>query len=356
MKRTVTPDIFHLGFTVINKKISKELDKIFIEDDANPEGDNAECIAISELSELITIVSKLKERLTTVEKDVVNLTKQNKSLQDQISTHRCGGETCNSGTNPSNSTHQVTQTGSVIPVRDESSPSSEDESNAEQHSTHQFQFPQKYIHKMKKLEKKVPKKSRPTPKPLAAADGDVPTLRAMSPTSSPTMFHLYVGKVHTNSSENEVSAQLTGMGISSDHHKVESLTRSDSAKWRSFKVSVPSQHQDTVLSRDNWPNGLILQPFRNKQRDQFRNDRTGNRHKRTTNKSHQRGHSGSQGRSMLSRTNWSTSSRHPDDYHYYPYNWSDDHYYQRQPSYSSGTQAYSDSDYYRDYPAISHQY
>ena len=52
------------------------------------------------------------------------------------------------------------------------------------------------------------------------------------------------------------------MGIRGQHVKIEQLTRDETAQWKFFKVTVPRGQEKTVLHTSNWPNGLVIRPFR----------------------------------------------------------------------------------------------
>ena len=143
-----------------------------------------------------------------------------------------------------------------------------------------FQLPPKYQRKMRKLQKKAQKSSSNSSHAKHTDDKSTPALVAHTPlraasvttqqqsntqlraaTSSVTT-DIYVGKVHADGTPDAVSAQLTSMGVDHGSHQVVSLTRDSSAKWNSYKLTIPRSDQDTVLNQSNWPEAIIVRPFR----------------------------------------------------------------------------------------------
>ena len=94
-------------------------------------------------------------------------------------------------------------------------------------------------------------------------------LRAAQPRITHNNFDVYVGRVHPNDDMGTLRSHLSSMGISSKTDHIQSLTRNNNAKWRSYKISTPLDKKDVVLNSDNWPAGIVVQPFRVKKPSQL---------------------------------------------------------------------------------------
>ena len=309
VKHTAVPDIIHLGMSVVNNQPTRELDKVLIDDGANQETQqDAVPICVSELSELLRTIITLKDRVSAIERDVRSLKDENVNLKDQLESRVCSCASNDSQQNddtanidaPSTSATPsvVTDEGNLIsqeqqPPRQPSERLSHQETSQEARSSDEctesdsdetngsFQFPSKYLRRLRKLEKRVSQQSRPTEPPPQAQDTRARTylraasrdpqaqdtrartyLRAASRDQEEQLCHVYVGNTHHGATSSDILAQLTGMGIPAIQCKVELLTRSQNAKWRSFKVSTRSTHRDTLLHTGNWPVDIVIRPFR----------------------------------------------------------------------------------------------
>ena len=101
-----------------------------------------------------------------------------------------------------------------------------------------------------------------------------------------------VGQVHPNCDTDMIHKHLTSLGAR-HNTQIQSLTRATNAKWRSYKVTVSCTLQDKVLNIDNWPSGIVVQPFRDNKKPRqgpFREKKNHNRRPFVTIKSHSMGH------------------------------------------------------------------
>ena len=65
VKNTVAPDIYFLGYSIVNKSPCKELEKIFVS------RDNTSSLNSEELQELLQAVTSLTKKVTEVEKKAI---------------------------------------------------------------------------------------------------------------------------------------------------------------------------------------------------------------------------------------------------------------------------------------------
>ena len=95
MKKTVIPDIYNLGYSLVHKQITKDLEKVFAEvvqgagvSDPAPDTDATNLANPSELAELIKTVAGLTRKVASIESEIQSLRQENAVLRAQHGTNR----------------------------------------------------------------------------------------------------------------------------------------------------------------------------------------------------------------------------------------------------------------------------
>ena len=310
VKHTIVPDICNLGFSVVNKSVHKDLYKIFTSNGASdnpsssgPNGHNMP--SVSEVTRLLEIVTKLQTKVNAMEKDIINLKANNEQRQTTIlalqepSQAYAADATPPSQNSVSNSIvqsehpdtsnsiessmdttdpplqHEIvvtSQPGSIESATAESTPVNTDIDNAsslpisdtsdseDDDRSGEFSFQRTYKKKLAKLEKRI---SKLCDKLETRPSSSEPKEQILTPSQvSPDQDKLvYVGGVDPRHPTEAVHQYVTSLGI----HRCTITQLAANKDYKSFRVSVPASHYDTILDTRNWSETITIRPFRNEQ-------------------------------------------------------------------------------------------
>ena len=291
MKKTVIPDIYHLGFGIINGTTSKEMDKIFVSKTAG--SPNTE-----ELHELLHSIAVLTRRVNALEITVSDLSSANEALKCSLSDLL--SQTNSKIENSQAAEVATTRTDTITPDLNSSSSSSEEsESETQMMAEDQepFTLPRRSVRKARRKAQRAAQQqtsnhpvaadppclqpsttsnqaSSPTPsgktyaKVVSAsstkcADSgssstlENATLRA-APTTTQASSTIYIGGVDAQHTTHDIVRHLRSIGMSGH---IQTKVLSTKGDWRSFQVSVPKEQASIALDSSKWPCGLKVRPF-----------------------------------------------------------------------------------------------
>ena len=216
----------------------------------------------SELAELIKTVAGLTRKIASIESEIQSLRQENAVLRAQYGTNRPAPVVPDSVVVQQNTSRQHS-----APDEDadgSSSPNSERDTS----DIDVFQLPQKYQLKMRKLQKKAQKSSSNSSHAKHTDDKSTPALVAHTPLRAASVTTQQQSNTQLRAATSSVCRQSTCRRhsgccfCSTNIDGCISLTRDSSAKWNSYKLTIPRSDQDTVLNQSNWPEGIIVRPFR----------------------------------------------------------------------------------------------
>ena len=262
-KHTLLPDIYHLGVSLNAGTTSKELEKIFVS--------KATCsLNNEETKELVHAVTTLSERVSVLEKSVIDLQSVNEALKCSISdllSKQC--QQC-SNSHTSHSSEPDTEEDTVISEpfslpryhkRKQRKVSREAQRAAPQISADLIQAPQGRDDKHQALTKKsyaeVTKSTHVSKSELTTKNSTV-TLSA-APKSTTQLGDVYIGGVHPKHTTDDIEKHLKSLGVAGTIQVKILSTKSD---WRSFRARLEKEHEDKALDPSKWPEGIHLRPFR----------------------------------------------------------------------------------------------
>ena len=275
-------DIVVMGISVSNEIAHKDLEKIFHPPSVNQSQtqSSAETNGVqSEVEELLTIVSSLRNRLTHLEKEVAQL-----QAKVQQGAEQMGKQT-------------------VLPNSDSEHVSSESETEAEDDVSRdndvndEFMMPREQRkkerrrarqHKRKVQSRECPSGStsnsqstdqpshmpQPGPQPPALPKTIKPASTSTLATNSRSTGKpvaaahtkaqatmVYVGGVSHENCEQDIKHHILSLGVASCE-QVKILT--SKGDWKSFTVEVPPNQVDMVCDHSKWPEGVRVRLFRPK--------------------------------------------------------------------------------------------
>lgn len=246
-KNTVIPDIYWIGYSVVNKTTSKDLDNVFaktplatsdsetVTQVTTEDDDEADQHILNsrDIQDLLTIVFNLRDRVEKLEEAKRISDELCSSLQVEIASLRQSAsprETPNSPMARENSN----------PITLESAPEQTDESeSAANNPVIQLSLKASSV------------------RVLQAAPTTTPPKDSTSPT-----IEIFIGNVSTANSLDDIKQHLAKIGVSSPM-ECKQLSRPN-RPYKSFKVSVSSASADHVLLAENWPTGFIVRKFTDK--------------------------------------------------------------------------------------------
>lgn len=283
--RTSAKDVCNLGFSIVNKSLTKDTEKIFIKDRISDSQQDIDPLSISQMQELLESVLELSSRVSVLENEVISLKKENKELKEKV------GEFNNQP--------------ALLNVEDSNCGIASSSTDTEGDD---FEIPREQKKKKKrKLKKNLAKQKDDTAvkiledtavKTIAQNQGSPQGVPSVSESPGPglTVSTSYRDALRNGSSNsydkvslraakkpNNVSRQtvltdifITGADINTpishvdevlkhigvDNANIQDVTRKDgSATWRSFKAAIPVNMKDLVLQRHQWPEGISVRPF-----------------------------------------------------------------------------------------------
>ena len=329
-KHTIIPDVYNFGLSLVNGLMSKEVDRIYINrESASAPTDNETTPATPELESILKLVMHLQTKVSSLEKGLAEVKRDNLVLQERLSTsssccinHTAGtpspavDSVCTSeGTNtreadttvmrdsvPDNG--GITPASIITPSQEPSaSRNSTDESSDNEES---FQPPAHYMRKIRRLEQKVKaltvqsgsesrKEAQHVITSTASHSSQKPKIRSTRKTpdrhtvlKSPqdkdnnarreNQKVLYIGGVSADNSVHDLKIFLKSQGVHNINH-VRTLSTKDD--WQSFKVFLPVKDYNIALNSTEWPTGITIRPFLVK-RGQLSNNGSRQEHRDST--------------------------------------------------------------------------
>ena len=259
-KNTVIPDIYCIGYSIVNKSPSRDLDNVFakasasaaLDDDVGDahSSDNTKSDAFTEpevpptgktLSDLSSVVAFFMARIETLEAELADVKMQ------------LGKVTCASSVEKEVSNH--------LNVKDH------DDQSQVPNNERDFQT------QSRRGRRKSQKKSQTQPKaiPSAPAEEELTSLPSHEtekqssdsttlPSSDKERYQVYIGGVHPECTVRNLKDYFKAqfkMNIANKNVRV--LSRQEHAS--SFRVSVPVEKKKNILN-GTWPEGIYARPFR----------------------------------------------------------------------------------------------
>ena len=89
VKNKVVNDIFNLGFSIINKNVTKEMENIYQKDSSVVEENNNDERNITDLGQLIAIVAKMRTDIETNSKEILKLKGEKQKMAEELKECRC---------------------------------------------------------------------------------------------------------------------------------------------------------------------------------------------------------------------------------------------------------------------------
>ena len=310
VKHRVIPDIFQLGYSLVNESPSKDLDKIFVSKDTG----NSVCT--EELLELLQVSTTLHKRVDLLENLVKVLKQELAELREGFIPSSCKSpntedyaaatsrnsavspfdSTSGAATSASASSFNATTPTSTVPSTQVTEPPSSDSSDSEKSDKHEdsvadddnpFVVPRAHKKKLSKRERRTlrsnsraskgnhnsvseaslpPRADEPATNEcvLQAAPSVVPKqdpnpVPALSAAPSPNSTkEIYVGGLSANHGVPDIKNYLSAKGISLTGCRILSTRH----QWRSFVLTMSKTSESQVLNQDIWPQGVIVRPFR----------------------------------------------------------------------------------------------
>lgn len=309
-KRTILPDIYNLGYSIVCKNPTREADRIFGRDTNTASlNDEENTDKTSEMEHLLKILTDLTSRVQVLEKEMKVVRHENAELKEQLHNNS------QSVSSVSPAQTVISVPGSVLPLTqpdpnmsDDSGTSSESDSQTavkkammnnqpsvsdttfsegESLDGSPFVLPNRYAKKIRKLNKKVKKltiakspvkeshvKKSPVKKPpvkkspvknsLLSSVSNQSQIKQLRASQSNELkgnisdnSHVYIGGVSRDNNESDVIDFLKNKGVAN----VSNISRLSES---SFKCSVPSSDFDNVLHNIDWPNGIRVRAFHEK--------------------------------------------------------------------------------------------
>ena len=71
---------------------------------------------------------------------------------------------------------------------------------------------------------------------------------------------VYIGGVSSSVTVDDISAELVGIGVSSNSTSIRVLQEKDN--WKSFVVTVPKDMAKSIYDSPSWPHDINVRPFR----------------------------------------------------------------------------------------------
>ena len=309
-KHTIIPDIYNFGMCIANGLISKEVDKIYIVKDSEPNATELEDPAQRpDISSLIKMVMDLQAKVTTLESGLTSVKRDNAQLHNELkslrkaatppvdtpATRSSSATVTDIVKEPATGTTVATSTESTS-IRNEphtpqsaSGDSSDTEPSSDEDGNGSFHLPSHYAKKIRKLERRVTALTSQHNKPKVNSTKPSSTQASSSTDNRPRVAkephrpakvthndnELYIGgELPVNAKD--IPAYLKSLGI---HSATKATTLSQKKEWCSYKVSLSSKDYDFALESCRWPTGIRIRPFQAKQRKSANYNRQNNNHK-----------------------------------------------------------------------------
>ena len=302
LKKTIVPDIYHLGYSIVCDISTKEADKIFgkelhlVSDDEDLITDKT-----IELEHLLNILTDLTKRVQGLEKEVKVIKQENSKLKELLQNDNHSVTSLSSQQTfisvPSNDPPSVdlpltqpdpdtfdeplSQTYPKMVLNthptlsDSTSSGGESCEESDSDAGSPFVPPNQYMKKIRKLENKVKKLSaiksnkqhgivkKTSETNKQKAQNHVKPLLASKSTGLKSALsdnhdrEIYIGGVSGDNGGEDISGFLETKGI----NNVRQISR---LSQNSFKFAVPTSDFQTVVKDIIWPKGIYVRAFRKK--------------------------------------------------------------------------------------------
>lgn len=294
--KTIVPDIFNLGSSIVNKLAAKDLDKIFIGKD-QPEPEPSDPKQAKDLEDLMSLLLKLRDRVCALEAAQKKSEEANQLLRDELLALHLSKEQeateqppelPDSQSKPLASSTEQTNTvpASVIDTSDEES-SKDDLIPTEQQSS-------KWKKRLSKKARKEAKKQQKPTEEVSSETSTEPIIKAATNRTKSTTKQselcevkaasknddLFIGNIDRSNTVEHIKRHISRLGVQCVGEPLELSKPSYSKK--SFKVTVPKASSAIVLSKDRWPGGVDLRHFR-AQPPRVRSSTGGRHHRQPSN-------------------------------------------------------------------------
>ena len=302
VKHTQLNDIFQIGYSIVNKSVSKDLEKAFVPSATNNASASSDDDSgtVQDLSQLIGTVSSLMIRIGTLEKDIVALQKSNRDFEklvaelqgmravqpanpgpsttnseasdrDSSQTNNAGSQQSDQVTGPSSANSPGS---SVDPPPKTSTSGTSDSSPSSTEDEEGFvEYQSKKKHKKRKRKTQKQGKHLPTATTtLRAATSAVPaqsqtSLKAATSTGQQSTSTnksatkpLYLGNVHPSSTIQDIRNHLAKYGVHVSAEDVRPLAKG--VKSCSYRAEIPEANFSSLISDSSvWPEGLKVREF-----------------------------------------------------------------------------------------------
>ena len=288
---------------IANGLISKEVDKIYIVKDSEPNATELEDSSQRpDISSLIKMVMDLQAKVTTLESGLTNEKQDNAQLHNELKSLRKAATppvstpaACSSsvtgtvkdsatGTTVATSTESTSIKNEPHTPQSASGDSSDTEPSSDEDGNESFHLPSHYAKKIRKLERRVTALTSQHKKPKvncthASSSTDNHPHVAKEPHRIAKVTHndneLYIGGDLPMNAK-DIPVYLKSLGI---HSAAKATTLSQKKEWCSYKVSLSSKDYDFALESCRWPTGIRIRPFQAKQRKSGNYNRQNNNHK-----------------------------------------------------------------------------
>ena len=275
-KQRIVTDIISLGSSIVNCLDNKELSKIFLEPlNKEPYTDNA-----MDIADLIQTVARLGERVNSLEAEVTRLKASTGERLEQNTNVDVAVESNN------DALLSAVTVNSIIPTRpsDHQAPTTSMTTSmtANVNTSNRFQVlestdPDPEITN----DVNVPQSSQ---QPIRLQAAPKRNKKVNQDTAQ-----VYIGGVCGDTSEADITRELSLLGISTTSIVVKQLSHTDD--WKSFVVTVPQAATGRIYNNPDWPRDIKIRPFlekRNKAPDQQSRTLQAPRTQQNSQRSHQR--------------------------------------------------------------------
>ena len=370
---TAANDVVHLGCSLVNKSITKEVEKFCVAESPTPDSAVMDIDKVKSLADLITAVAQLHKTVHALQTSVKSLTDENESLQGRVAELERRNQNVSSP-------ETVSTTSNLMPNDPPSggvntTPAAETASSDEPNLLQPVQIngqPQQVTQASATVSNQA---SNPDPNRqpdrstnLNHAEGSDPEgpfeqqrserrrqqrqsrqgLRAAAHSSGASK-QIYIGNVDPNCTSKDVSDHLTSNSIVVSPSDVRQLGSGGDSK--SFCVTVPEDKFESVLSGASTllPKNLKVRQFHPRKKSPKNNNKQPGRHHTQSRQAPRRGLSAQHHRAP---SRGRTQSTHYKDYE----SWESPHAHHRNFDYNQSWYQCYDSDYDREWPRLPSNY
>lgn len=232
LKDTIISDIYYFGLSLAHGTLSKEIKKIYLNKSsttaaAGPGAPPAP--PESEMENMLRMLRGLEAKVSSLEKDLAAVKRENAGLQDQL---------------------DVIAKATAAPARNQPGRALDSSTNDGDHTEGETE----QDHEAKTENPSVSSTQRD---PQTCQDSHTADHQ-----SDADKHDLYVGGVHKGSTVEDMETFLKAQGI---HHASNITLLAAKDDWTSFKITLASREFDHALKINRWPTGIKVRPYRVRQ-------------------------------------------------------------------------------------------